>query len=102
MRLYLSSAMRSRTVEEYEKTFADAAAKLRAAGHQVHSLRDDFLIICTRIDAVVMLEPWRQSHGARAEHDVAAAIGCLIYYSVDDVPSLARSCAACTGRDACC
>ncbi len=107
MRLYVSSAMRSRTIEEYEKTFADATAKLRANGHVVTSpaelntslpgrsdedaLRHDFLIIISSIDAIVMLEPWTQSHGARVEHDVAVAIGLKVYYSVDDVPSLARS-----------
>ena len=44
------------------------------------------LIMLERVDGILMLEGWKESEGARIEHDFAVANGIPIYYDIRDIP----------------
>ena len=89
--LYIAGPMRGHDRLNFP-AFAEAAAKLRAAGygvvspHELHSgaldlpwheyMRRDIALLCSgAIGGVALLEGWTDSEGALMEEDVALAIG---------------------------
>lgn len=46
---------------------------------------DGYLAILQRCDAVLLLPNWRESSGARAEHDAAIRAGIPIFHDIRDV-----------------
>ena len=51
-----------------------------------------WIALCLRMlsqcDAIVMMEGWEKSKGARTEHDFALEKGILVYYGIDQVPEI--------------
>lgn len=43
------------------------------------------LEILSRCDAILMLNGWRESRGARLEHDCAESVGMQVFYRVEDL-----------------
>lgn len=89
--LYIAGPMRGHADHNFP-AFAEAAARLRAAGygvvspHELHSgaidlpwseyMRRDIALLCSGvIGGVAFLDGWRESKGAMMEWEVAAAIG---------------------------
>ena len=48
---------------------------------------NEMLKVC---DAIIMIEGWEESHGAQLEHDEAQRMGINVYYSVDEIPDIAK------------
>lgn len=46
---------------------------------------DGDLELLKRCDAVLMTDNWKQSSGARAEHDFALSLGLRIFYSLTEL-----------------
>ena len=100
MRLYLSAPMRG-LPDENRPAFDAAAKSLRDAGHEVFNPQDlgdtmdpdatirDFIgedmnVLIGWADAVVQLEGWQNSRGAKAEYWTAMAID-LPVYALEDM-----------------
>lgn len=107
IRIYVSGPIANRP-EANRREFDEAAMMVRVAGaepllpHNIHPdhlgkcvpdpivgadghtwpchLKADLLAMLSECDGVVMLPGWERSHGARLEHQVAAAIGMPIHY----------------------
>lgn len=90
MKIYISGPITGNP--EFKRDFAAAAAEIRAAGYEAINpaenelpegaqwadyMRSDIrlLIDC---DAIYMLPGWRNSKGAKIEHDIAAALDIAI------------------------
>lgn len=91
MRLYLSGPITGYP-DLNKPAFAEAAAALRADGHDVLNpheigqaselllpwedyLRADLVAMLQQADGLAMLPAWERSRGARLEHHVATALG---------------------------
>ena len=100
MKVFISGKMTGLSHEEYQAKFDAAAQRLRAEGYEIFNpsvpqwndamhdsgmsygdiLIEDFKKI-QECDALYMLDNWRDSKGATAEHAFATAIGMKIMYS---------------------
>ena len=97
MRIYLSGPMRSQP-DMGRGAFAEAAAALRADGHDVYvpteqpgalqardgdavrrALADNLVWLCVQADAVVVLPGWRTSRGTKAEAASAKALAIPVH-----------------------
>lgn len=97
MRIYLSGPMRSQP-DMGRAAFAEAAAALRADGHDVYvpteqpgalqardgdavrrALADNLVWLCVQVDAVVVLPGWRTSRGTKAEVASAKALAIPVH-----------------------
>lgn len=98
MKVYISGKIGDLPKEVYEKNFGDAKKEFESAGHVVvspldldHSGHDgswqrhmivDLEALCD-CDAIFMLDNWRESPGAKIEHDFARKAGKTILYTID-------------------
>ena len=96
MRIYISGQITGLNLEVATKLFKDAQVKLEAKGHEVINPMDlphkhgqtwrEFML--EDIDALMgcqgiyMLENWRDSKGARIEHNIAVEMGLKIFYEI--------------------
>lgn len=97
MRIYISGPMRSQP-DMGRAAFAEAAAALRADGHDVYvpteqpgalqardgdavrrALADHLVWLCVQADAVVVLPGWRTSRGTKAEVASAKALAIPVH-----------------------
>ncbi len=96
-KIYISGAMRYIDEEESRSLFAEAKARLEELGYEAINPWDlepdkekkckdwgDFLLydlnILKTCDCIFMLRNWRDSDGARTEHDYAKGCGIVIIY----------------------
>lgn len=89
MNVYLSGPMRGHA-DFNRPAFAEAAARLRAAGYTVfspgeqpdadirHNLAVDMAWICAHAHAIALLPGWPESKGATAEAYLGWALGLLV------------------------
>lgn len=97
MKIYVSGPMTGLPEYNYP-AFREKSAFLREIGHEVYNpsefpydgpledfpIREAFAsyckFICEEADAIYMLKDWKQSAGARVEHDLAKRLGLKIMY----------------------
>lgn len=99
-RTYISGKITGLDLQVAREYFELAAQQLKEAGHLPvnpmeicpynpewewhHYMAEDIraLLVC---DAILMLENWRESKGARVEHAIAVQLGLKIFYSLNDI-----------------
>lgn len=95
MRVYISGPMRGHTRDDVQRRFNNAEAWCRRNGRKVFNpsrwywlmrhlpykwcLAIDILMMCF-CDEIYLLDGWRDSGGARIEHDFAELIGMRLRY----------------------
>lgn len=96
MRIYISGQITGLEIAVAEKNFADVAELLTTSGHEPinpmtlvpyhkdhtwhYYMAEDIkaLLYC---DAIIMLDNWTNSKGAKIEHGIAVGLGLPVYYS---------------------
>lgn len=105
-KIYIAGKISDLPFEEAESHFIFAAGVLESFGHVplnpcrmfpenpvwdwAEYMLADLRIIWTHADAVLMLDNWKDSKGARLEHHAAELVGKPIYYALDEVPEVSR------------
>lgn len=97
MRIYLSGPIRG--VDDFRDRFAAAAAAVRARGHKpLNPVNNPFdrgnlreiirwdLFLVTTADAILMLEGWKDSGGAKIELALAEYLGLEVFTAPEDIP----------------
>lgn len=96
MKIYISGQITGLDLSEAEKNFADIEAKLKASGYEVvnpmtlvpyqqHLTWKDYMAEYIKAlwhcDAIIMLDNWTASKGAKIEHGIAVGLGLPIYHA---------------------
>lgn len=93
MKIYISGPITGRDIDEVREHFAKAQLRIEELGHEAvnpfdngldethswkqHMIRNIALLLM-QCDAICLLDGWRESRGARIEHNIATELNLAI------------------------